>query len=158
MFKNKKATIAGRKVLFYIIFAIIATITVMVLIEIIITDISEINRIPPRLEEYVIINRFLHSPECFAYKDDDIGRVYPLIDWKRFTDGNLRYCYNADSGSVKGFKLSLTIENGKEERGPISTANWEGFLRKKITKDVLVLKENDIYNGELTIAIQNENG
>ena len=157
MFKNKKATIAGRKVLFYIIFAIIATITVMILIDIIITGASEISKIPPGLEEYVIINRFLHSPECFSYKDADIERAYPLIDWKIFTGESLRRCYNFNSSSIKGFELTLIVESEEKNEKTISTANWEGFLRKKITKDVLVLKDNKVYNGKLTIGIQNEN-
>jgi len=152
MFKNKKATIAGRKVLFYIIFAIVATITVMVLLEIIITDISEINKMPPGLEEYVIINRFLHSPECFAYKED--GRTYILIDWEKFAKGHLEYCYNTDSKDVRGFKLGLKIKDNERE---ISTKNWEGFLRKEIRKNVFVLKDGKHYDGNLTIAIQNEN-
>ncbi len=154
---NKKATAAGRKVLFYMIFGIISMITVMVLINIIADGLSEISRIPPGLEEYVIINRFLHSPECFAYNDINTERAYPLIEWESFADGNLRYCYNADSQEARGFKLTLKIDDKEKSEKTVSTANWEGFLRKEIKKGVLVLKDGKQYNGELIIGIQYEN-
>ena len=158
MIKNKKAQIAGKKVLFYIIFAVVAATTAMILISITITDASEINRVPPGLEEYIIINRFLYSPDCFAYKDETIGRAYPLIEWSNFTNNNLRYCYNLNSTIVKGFELTLTIKNEKKEKEEktILTANWEGILRKKTVKRVLVLKDGKLYNGELTIGIQDK--
>lgn len=158
MIKNKKATIAGRKVLFYIIFAFIAAITALILVYMTTTDASEIDNMPIGLEQYVLINRFMYSPDCFAYNDESIDRAYPLIDWSKFTDGNLRYCYNLNSTIVKGFELTLTIENEKKEKEEktISTANWQGLLRKKIEKRVMVLKEGKLYNRVLTISIQNE--
>ena len=70
----------------------------------------------------------------------------------------MRYCYNLNSTIVKGFELTLTIENEKKEKEEktISTANWQGLLRKKIEKRVMVLKEGKLYNRVLTISIQNE--
>lgn len=158
MIKNKKATIAGRKVLFYIIFAFAAAITALLLIYITTTDASELHKIPAGLETHLAISRFLYSPACFAYEDESIGRSYSLIDWSKFTDSILRNCYPINSTKVKGFELTLTIENKEKQKQEktISTANWEGLLSKKIEKKVVVLKEEKYYNGKLEIGIQNE--
>lgn len=158
MIKNKKAQIAGRKVLFYMMFGFIAAATALVLLYITTTDNSKISRIPAGLEEYILINRFIHSPDCFAYEAKLIDRAYPLIDWEKFTDGSLRYCYNFNSTKIKGFELTLIIENEEKQKHEktISTANWQGLLRKKIEKNVIVLKEGKEFNGKLIIGIQDE--
>lgn len=158
MINSRRATIAGRKVLFYMIFALVAAATAFILVYVTTTDASEIDNMPLGLEEYILINRFLHSPECFAYKDESIDRIYSFIDWSKFTDASLRHCYNLNSTIVKGFELTLTIQNEKNEKEEktISTANWEGMLRKKTETKIMVLKEGKIYRGVLVISIQNE--
>jgi len=151
---NKRAEV-GSKIIFYMVFAFIATVTAGLLVYIITSEIAGISKIPPGLEEYLLVKRFTYSKDCFV--DESTG----IISWDKFTDITLRDCYNTDSNSVKAFRLSLSIidSNGKitEEIDSITTENYDGFFTKKIEKDIEILKDSKTYAGKLTIYVENEN-
>ena len=91
IFSNKKSSIAGRKVIFYIAAAIATSITFLILVHIIPSTESEIAIIPPNLENYLLIQRFFISPLCFALQDTETGRVYlwriDLAKWSAAPNG-----------------------------------------------------------------------
>lgn len=153
-FINKKAQIAGRKMIFYIVFAFIAAITFLLIVYMVSSDKSDISVIYPGLEDYLLTQRFLLSQECFAYQDDS-GRTYPwTIDIRKFTQNNLDECYTADKTNVKAFRLTLSYGASKTT---LSTKNWEGFLKKAETKKVEVYDQGrKTGTGELFIEIQYE--
>ncbi|MBW2996279.1 hypothetical protein KY332_03190 [Candidatus Woesearchaeota archaeon] len=116
---------------------------------------SKVN-IEPKLEEYILYQRFLSSPDCFVYEDIS-GRAYPLvIDWNKFTQKNIDSCYIPPSQEISpAFRLKLSFQD-KEKTA--KTRNWDdslGFAR--ITpKKILVYYNNQKQLGELSIEIQNE--
>ncbi len=113
---------------------------------------SEIAEILPGLEDYLLSQRFLNSPLCFALKDEDSSRIYPLvIDSEKFNTNNLNKCYDAKDTKVKAYRLTLNYEN---EKTTINTKNWQGFLKKAETKKVFVYDKGNIKIAELFIEMQ----
>lgn len=152
IFFGRKGDISGRKVIFYIVFSFIAAIVFLLVVYMVTSDKSKITEILPGLEEYLLIQRFLTSPNCFAYQDADSGKVYAwTIDLQKFNENNLNKCYSASDTKVKAFRLSLSYGTLKTA---ISTKNWEGFLKKGETRQVYIYDRGQIKTGELFIEIQ----
>lgn len=143
---------SGRKTLFYIIFGIISTITAFLLVYMSNMSLTNISATPASLEEYIVTSRFFYSEDCFAYSEQ--GRIYPVIDFEKFTDENLRKCYSSGSEKTKGYEITLEIEGEKEAKS-VSTANFKGFMRRKLVKDVFIFKDSKIVDGKITVGIQN---
>lgn len=151
-FFGRKAQIAGRKIIFYIVFAIVAALTFMLIVYMVSSDKSKIAVIQPGLEDYLLIQRFLLSPECFAYRNADSGRAYAwTIDPEKFNQNNLNRCYAAENTQVKAFRLTLSYGAFKST---LITKNWEGFIKKAETKKVYVYDKGQIRQGELFIEVQ----
>ena len=149
---GKKADISGRKMIFYIVVAILLSIAFLFIVIIVPSNNSQISEIPLGVENNILVERFLSSPYCFVFQDKDTKRYSPLlIDKQRFTQENLEKCYSADSTNMKGFRLTLTFENQKLT---INTKNWQGFIKKAETKQVSIYDRGKIQTGELYIEIQ----
>ncbi|MAG29121.1 hypothetical protein CL632_03190, partial [bacterium] len=111
IFPNKKASIAGRKVIFYIYAAIAIAISFLFLVWIVPTSKSEIAIIPPNLENYLVSQRFFSSPECFAFQDEIPDEVHPrMIDLEKFNEDSLNSCYDAINTDVKAYQLTLNYD------------------------------------------------
>lgn len=144
---------SARKVIFYTIFGFVAVIAFILLVWMVPSYKSELGTIPPNLENHLLIQRFLNSPFCFTYQDEDTNRFYPgVIDLTRFNQDNLDECYNAENTEVKAFRLTLDYNN---EKITINTNNWGGFLKKTQTEHVFVYDEGEIQRAELLVEIQN---
>ncbi len=64
----------------------------------------------------LLMQRFLNSESCFAYKDERIGRVYPgVIDLNKFNNDNLQNCANYGS-KKRNLKLELEFSGKKITR------------------------------------------
>ena len=114
---------------------------------------GESHLIPPDLENHLLTQRFLNSPLCFTYQDEDTNRFYPgVIDLTKFNQDNLNKCYNAEDTKVKAYRLTLDYNN---EKITINTKNWEGFLKKAQTEHVFVYDEGETQRAELLIEMQN---
>ena len=152
IFFNKKADMSARKIIFYGIFGFLAVVAFLLLVWITSTNRSEISKIPPNLENHLLVQRFLNSPFCFAFQDEEINKIYPgIIDLTKFNEDNLNKCYNAEDTNVKAYRLTLSYNN---EKISINTKNWEGFLKKAETKHVSVYDDGIIQRGELLIEMQ----
>lgn len=152
LFFGRKGDISGRKVIFYIVFSFIASIVFLLVVHMAASDKSKITEVLPGLEEYLIMQRFLTSPNCFVYQDADTGKVYAwTIDLQKFNEDRLNKCYSASDTKVKAFRLSLSHGTLKTT---ISTKNWEGFLKKAETRQVYVYDMGQIKTGELFIEMQ----
>lgn len=154
IFSSKKAEtdISARKVIFYIVFGILASITFLLIAFLVPVNASEISQIPEGMENYILIQRFLSSPLCFAYVDKDTGRAYPgLIDTGKFTQANLDGCYDAKDSNAKAYRLT---SNYWKDTKTIQTTNWEGFLAKAQTEKIKVYDNGLINDAALFIEMQ----
>ncbi|MDD5086357.1 MAG: hypothetical protein PHV16_01265, partial [Candidatus Nanoarchaeia archaeon] len=102
MFSKKgNGYILGKKPVYFIIVLFFLTASFLLFGFIILTSVSNSNTIPPNTKITIMINRFLNSPECFAYMDDETGRVYPgIVDLKKLNDNQIAKCYNGIEGST----------------------------------------------------------
>ncbi len=111
IFSSKKSQIASRKIVFYIIAAVVISIAFLLLVWIIPSKKSEIALIPPSLENYLLTQRFFNSQSCFAFQDEKTNRVYPwIIDLAKFDQNNLDKCYDANNKDVKAYRLTLSYK------------------------------------------------
>lgn len=151
-FFNKKAEISARKMIFYIVSIPVIVIAFLLLVSILPTIKSEIAKIPPGLEDHLLVQRFLNSPLCFAFLDKETNKVYPrTIDLTKFNEDNLNRCYDAEETNVKAYRLTLVYNN---EKITINTRNWEGFLKKSETEYVFVFDEGETQGAKLLIEMQ----
>lgn len=102
-------------------------------------------------DAYLLIykQRFLDSPDCFAYQDKETGNVYPgIIDKAKFTKETLNNCYGENKQS--NYEFQLRIDN----EAPIETENY-GFPQKIIDPIFVLIYNNDtIEKGMLNIRVQ----
>lgn len=150
---NKKADISGRKMVFYFIVIFVLVAAFFIVIWVIPSGKSDISEMPIGLEDYLLVQRFLNSPYCFTLYHSDIKRSYPhIFDLAKFTEGSLNKCYDAKDTNVKAYRLTLSYDN---EKKPVNTMNWEGFLKKGETNHIFFDKDGKIQQAELFIETQN---
>lgn len=147
---------------FWILFAIVAGVVALVLVNIANVNVEEASRIPPDLEdELLLASRFYNSEECFVYQDD-VGRVYPkVIDASKFTQENMDKCF-PESDVNYAFSLALRVPALDEppihtfELGPLNTHKWaEGTETRGIIENIFVFYDGEKYSGKLAIQIKN---
>lgn len=132
------------KVVAYMIFGFIFTGFCLLLLFIMSMEVINISYIPEGLEEYIFTQRFLNSKECFTYQDKDTSRIYPgIIDLEKFKQENLDNCYKRE-GYMYAPEFRLII-NDKT----IQTSDFAS--NKKISKQILIFKDNKFENAELKI-------
>jgi len=162
IFNSKKSTEVVSNWPFWMIFVVAIGFMVIIIIRIGNISVAEASRIPHSLEDEVLLaSRFYNLGECFAYVDES-GRVHSkTIDQKKFTKETLDSCY-APSNAIYAFQLVL--EPPFVEIGPpvfpasqIQTYNWipGKFENTRIEDNVMVVFNDNNYNGKLTIKIQN---
>ena len=116
IFSGKKSQIASRKIVFYIIAAVVISIAFLLLVFIIPSQKSNIAIIPSGLENYLLTQRFFNSPSCFAFQDEKTDRAYPwIIDLAKFDQNNLDKCYGANSRDLKAYRLTLGYSKSPTE-------------------------------------------
>ncbi|MBU1204688.1 MAG: hypothetical protein KKE93_02150 [Nanoarchaeota archaeon] len=116
-------------------------------------NITSTNAIPANVETTVLINRFLNSPDCFAYEDGETGRAYHgIIDIKKFDDDKISKCYSTNKDKSYSFRFEL--ESANIDRKVCSTPNWGARRFNKISRHVLIYDEGNLYTGRLLISIQ----
>lgn len=152
IFFNKKADMSARKIIFYIVVTPLLVITFFLIVWLSSSNEVNISEIPIGLENYLIVQRFFNSPSCFIFIDKDTNRAYPLvIDPTRFNQDNFNKCYNAEDTKVKAYRLTLNYANTKRT---INSKNWEGFIKKAETKQILVYNEGNLQKAEFLVELQ----
>ena len=139
----------------FLLFVAVLGFSVFLFVETANTFILEDIEIPKNVEEHILIERFLNSPECFAYQDET-GRTYnKVIDLNKFkSQSQIDKCITTQ-GSKFAFKLILDV-TGSNEKFYISTSNWlERFYFKEEQRNVLVYTDDKINSEKLTIYTQN---
>ena len=122
---NKKAQFdLSRKAVYYIIVLFILAFIVISMNNVIksgnLKDVSLIGKSYGNL----LVAEVLTSPNCFSYRDEDIGRNYPgIIDVKRFNEDNQcgKYFLDKFSISFNGTKIGDDAFSGKEFSRPVLT-------------------------------------
>lgn len=98
LLKSKKAqedvdVPLGRKVPYYVF--IVVSLALMISLTVMLT--GRLNyaqtEVPARLEDLMIIKRFMNNPDCLAYEDEQISRIYPgIIDLAKAEQENMDGC------------------------------------------------------------------
>ena len=162
IFNSKKSTEVVSNWPFWMIFVVAIGFMVIIIVKTGNISVAEASRIPPDLEDAVLLpSRFYNSGDCFAYVDD-AGRVHTnTIDLEKFTKANLDICY-PPSNAAYAFQLLLeppavpmapVIFSAKQ----IQTFNWINgkFEDKRIEEGIAVRVFNNFHTTKLTIKIQN---
>ena len=147
---------ATSKVIAYIVFGFIFVGFCILLFFILSKETINTAKIPPGLEEYIFIQRFLSSQDCFAYQDKETLRIYPgIIDLEKFKQERLEdkeenKCYKIEKGT-NAPNFRLIIGNKK-----IQTTNDFESIKKKntIKKSILIFKEGKFENAGLEIQYE----
>ncbi|MBI2557958.1 hypothetical protein HYW20_01440 [Candidatus Woesearchaeota archaeon] len=152
MLFNKRADISGRKMIFYLIVGFVLIAAFFIVVTLVSSDKSIISKIPPDLENYLTIQRFLSSPECFTLYDQSISRAYPsIIDINKFNQINLNRCYDAENTLVKSYRLTLKYG---DQQITINTKNWQGFIKKSEIRQIFVNNNGKTDRAEIYIEVQ----
>lgn len=105
---NKKADANIFLMIVRFIFVGMILLTIFMFIRLSVSYSFETNK----AEADIITARLLYQPDCFLYKDNVLGRVYPnIIDLKEFNEKKLHECFamHPDSGYY-AFRITLLDE------------------------------------------------
>lgn len=109
---NKKAQFGiARKSIYWMIAGVIITMIVLAFAFIISGYKEKYTTISPKLKGELLSLRFTNNSDCFAYQDEETGRVYPgVIDRSKFNQEQLDDCYKTDEKTGRreiNFKFKL---------------------------------------------------
>lgn len=141
----------------WMFFSIGLSFTVLLFVWIIAPFVAEAAELPEGVKALILTQRFVNSPNCFAYLDEDSGRVYQkTVDWEKLTEENMKNCYQTEDKGISAFKLTLSIPLTDITKS-IGTPNWrEGYLVKESSfKDILVRYDGKLYKTRMRIEAQN---
>ena len=98
----------ARKTIYWMLAGAVIAVVLLAFVLILAGYKNNLTYISPNLKASMISLRFTNIPECFAYQDEETGRVYPgIIDLSKFTEEQMENCYKTDSASQINFKLRL---------------------------------------------------
>lgn len=156
IFFSKRASgyLLGKKPMYFLAVLFYLTFAFLFFSFFISYNITSTNAIPANVETTVLINRFLNSPDCFVYVDEETGRAYPgIIDIKKFDDNQIKKCYSTSEDKSYSFRFEMESSNNKFKK-TISTLNFGARRFNKISQYVLIYDEGNLYTGRLLISIQ----
>jgi len=155
IFFSKRASgyLLGKKPMYFLAVLFYLTFAFLFFSFFISSNITSANTIPANVKTTVLINRFLNSPDCFAYVDEETGRAYPgIIDIKKFDDDKMSKCYSTNDDNSYSFRFELTSTNIGNK--VCSTPNYGVRKFNKISQYILIYDGVNIYSGTLLISIQ----
>jgi hypothetical protein len=156
IFFSKRASgyLLGKKPMYFLAVLFYLTFAFLFFSFFISSNITSANTIPANVKTTVLINRFLNSPDCFAYVDEETGRAYPgIIDIKKFDDDKMSKCYSTNDDNSYSFRFELENSSNNFKK-TISTLNWGARRFNKVSQYVLVYNEGNIYPAKVLISIQ----
>ena len=109
------------------------------------------------VEEYVLIKRFIFSPNCFLLSRSPMEPN--VIDFQKFSQDSLNACFKP-SGTDFAFSLTLRPKDDVFAPETIKTSNWleHGKSTKRQTNgNIRVNYNNENHEAQLNIDIQNKN-
>ena len=143
-------------VLFWIFYGIILGFAAVFFVIIVAKTGSDQATIYGNLESVYLSQRFLKSPDCFSYNNEGI-LIANVIDSKKFTREHINNCYNPKDLGMAAFRITLNFPS-IESFEPLTTKNWNpntGYELRLSPYNVLVYADGKLFNGEITIEIQN---
>ena len=140
----------GKKMLFYVSMVIVILIIFIGLIYTFRKYVQSPLETDPRIYVDTYLDRFLSSPDCFAYKDSETNVTYTgMIDRSKFNQERLNKCFVKIEESTFEFSFNL-IDQGRDTY--IETENF-GALQKKTPMLVLVNDKGEVRKAELDVGI-----
>lgn len=155
---NKKASElwVANKILFWIIFGMVLSFSSITFAYMISKTGAERAAIYENIESLNLLQRFLKSPDCFAYGKE--GKAfYGVVDYGKFNEEHLNSCYSFKQGNPPAYRITLTSESG-DIANSIKTANWNinrDFEEKIIPRNVIIRREDELQKGRMEIEVQN---
>jgi|SRR3989338_3732083 len=150
---STESSIAGRKLIYYLIAIPVIVAGFFIVVWLVSSNKSNLSEIPSGVEDYLMSQRFLNSPDCFAFSENDAKRAhFWLFDLSKFTQETLDKCYNSDNTKVNAYRFTISYGSQKIT---LNTKNWEGYFKKAETKQIYLLNNGNIQKAELFIETQN---
>ncbi|MBI2541386.1 hypothetical protein HYV80_01630 [Candidatus Woesearchaeota archaeon] len=158
MIHNKKASElwVANKILFWIIFGIVLGFSSITFVYMISKTGAERATVYENLESLSLLQRFLKSPDCFTYGNEE-NALYLALDYEKFNDEQLNKCYSFKQGSPPAYRITLTSESGDIVKS-IKTANWNinrDFEEKRAPANVMIRRQDELQKGRMEIETQN---
>lgn len=148
---NKKGQFdVARKTMYWMIAGFMITIIILTFAIIMSGYRAKITTVSPELKSEIISSRFIRTPECFAYVDDD-GFIHEgVIDLRKFTNEQMMKCYytNQETG-FKDYNFALRISDLE-----VRTNNFYTNIDHTIKKPILVYDGENIKPEIIAIAVQ----
>jgi len=155
---NKKAQFEiARKSIYWMIAGFMIVIIILAFAILIADYRSKLTRVPLEMNAEFISMRFTNIPECFAYMDQDTGRVYPgVIEISKFTNDQLNKCYlTEEEKGYKDINFGLWLKN-KDLK--INTNNYYNVDKLTLVKTVFVKEGDSFTKDQLFIFVQEKIG
>jgi len=136
----------ARKTIYWMLAGVVIAVVLLAFVLILADYKYDLTYISPNLKASMISLRFTNIPECFAYQDEETGRVYPgIIDLSKFTEEQMENCYKTNSVSQINFKLKLQ-NKGLE----VLTNNYRNNPAPNILTPVNILvKDGEEISGDI---------
>lgn len=156
MVKTKKAQYAADTAVYYVVFSIVISLLFLAFMWLLAYYSTDTSKIPEGVEYDILTERFF-SLNCFGYETPEIDiSQRNIIDWYKFIQDNLDYCYEPTSPEQPQFMLNLTITLPHKESSEIKTNQWVDHIGydKEDPIDVLIYYEGKVRDGRLIIKTQ----
>lgn len=133
----------GYKMMFWAVFIFFIAGLFLVFGQIIYSYKSQAVHVPAQFQADLIALRFSNNPDCFAYQDKDVQRVYPgSIDVAKFNQESMDRCYKTDKDrGIKEFNFRLKLQEMGTE---VHSNNYYNNERDDLT----IFREIIVHDGE----------
>ena len=107
--KSKKAQLGLTVNIGALIWRLIYILIIVVTIRVVVMHFIAVNIDVREAEGKILINRFIYSPDCISYANNEIGMVYPgIIDLQKFSQKTLENCvYYGERNDYAAANLTL---------------------------------------------------
>lgn len=148
----------GRKIIYWIMAGFVLSILLLSLILIFSNYKSRLTSVPAEIKGGFIALRFINSPACFAYGDENPNEPNPIrtylstIDLRKFTPQQMSKCYLTDKDKgYRNFNFKLTLRNFGNE---LKTNNYFNIPHFTLEFPVLVWSGSGFVLDQLLIEVQ----
>ena len=143
----------GEKSLFLPLIIFVIVIVIIAFFWMLANYAGNLAEVPPELKAELISLRFTNTPECFAYENVKVGRVYPgIIDLDKFNKAQLDRCYlTEDKTGYQTYNFRLLL---KDQDLNLLTNNFFNKVSFTIYRDVIVRQGDHLFKDQLIIYVQ----
>ncbi|MBI2546274.1 hypothetical protein HYV81_03780 [Candidatus Woesearchaeota archaeon] len=151
---QNKAQMFAHKIMFYVAVLFVLTILLTLLMYLVVS-ISNLSLATPKdLGNFIMTERFINSPQCFAYTSDQFTYRLSVVDASKFTQGVMDGCYPADF-KTKGKSIRIILQDAKGSQiAALTSKNWRGSAASKRTKEVSIYMSGYFVDGKLQFEIE----